>query len=102
MEHIDPELSGASSAEEQTTFNARLSKRMKNTFLRAAELRGQTLSEFVLGSAYDRALETIAAENVLQLSARDSERFALAIAQAPVAEDAVSTRFIEAHRKATR
>jgi uncharacterized protein (DUF1778 family) len=102
MERVDPELRDAPPAEEQTTFNARLTKRMKNTFQRAAELRGQTLSEFVLGSAYDRAVETIAAENILQLSARDSEVFALAIAEAPDADDAVAARFIEAHRKAAR
>src|ERR1700676_3813254 len=85
---------------ESTTCNARLPKRMKITFQRAAELRGQTLSEFVLGSAYDRALETIAAENVLRLSARDSEAFALAITEAPAIDDAVLGRFIEAHHKA--
>jgi uncharacterized protein (DUF1778 family) len=102
MESADPDFSRGPSAEEQTTFNARLPKRMKNAFQRAAELRGQSLSEFVLGSAYERALETITAEGLLQLSARDSERFALAITEAPVAEDAVATRFIEAHHKATR
>ncbi len=90
----------SASADDQTTFNARLPKRIKNVFQRAAELRGQTLSEFVLGSAYDRALDTIEAEDILKLSARDSAAFALAIAEAPAVDDAVVARFIEAHRKA--
>ncbi len=68
-------------AEEQATFNTRLPKRMKIAMQRAAELRGQTLSDFVLGSAYDRALQTISAETVLQLSERDSEAFARAVVE---------------------
>jgi uncharacterized protein (DUF1778 family) len=89
-------------AEEQATFNTRLPKRIKNALQRAAELRGQTLSEFVLGSAYDRALQTIAAETILQLSERDSEAFARALTEAPVVDDAVLARFLDAHRRAAR
>lgn len=99
MSRAQPRVDGDAPSE-STTFNARLPKRMKSTFQRAAELRGQTLSEFVLGSAYDRALATIAAENIVQLSARDSEAFALAITEAPSVDDAVLGRFIEAHHKA--
>ncbi len=82
-------------AEEQATFNTRLPKRMKNALQCTAELRGQTLSDFVLGSAYDRALQTISAETVLQLSERDSEAFARALAKPPTVDDAVLTRFVE-------
>ena len=64
---------------EPVTFNARLPRRMKNALQRAADLRGQSLSEFVLGSAYDRAVETIAAEDIVRLSVKDSEMFARAI-----------------------
>jgi uncharacterized protein (DUF1778 family) len=88
--------------DELTTLNARLTKRMKHTFQRAADLRGQTLSEFVLGSAYDRAVETIATENVVRLSERDSEAFARAIAEPPTIDDSVVARFMEAHGKAVR
>jgi len=55
---------------------------MKNTFQQASELRGQSLlrSSWM---TYERTLETIAAENILQLSARDSEAFALAAPKRP-------------------
>jgi len=88
--------------EEQTTFNARLPKRMKNTLERAAELRGQSLTEFILGSAYERAVQTIASENVLQLSERDSSAFASALAGTAVVDDAVVARFLEAHRRSRK
>ena len=85
--------------ERTTTFNARLPQRMKSAMQRAADLRGQTLSEFVLGSAYDRAVATISDENVLRLSQRDSEAFARALAEPAKVDDAVLTRFREAHQQ---
>ncbi len=96
------EKGGPAAAEEQATFNTRLPKRMKNALQRAAELRGQTLSDFVLGSAYDRALQTIKAETILQLSERDSEAFARALTEASPVDAAVLARFLEAHQKAMR
>jgi len=84
--------------EEATTFNARLPKRMKNALQRAADLRGQSLSDFVLGSAYDRAIATIASEDVIRLSERDSEAFARALLDPPAVDDAVLARFLKAHR----
>ena len=88
-----------SAPERTTTFNARLPQRMKSVMQRAADLRGQTLSEFVLGSAYDRAIATISDENVLRLSQRDSEAFARALAEPAKVDDAVLTRFREAHQR---
>ncbi len=86
--------------EEQVTFNARLPKRVKKTLQRAADLRGQSLSEFVLGTAYDRAVQTISAEDLVQLSERDSSAFAQALSAPAMADDAVAARFLEAHRRA--
>jgi uncharacterized protein (DUF1778 family) len=84
--------------EASTTFNARLSKRMKNDLQRAADLRGQSLSEFVLGSAYDRAVATISAESTIRLSERDSEAFAHALLTPPAVDAAVLARFLKADR----
>ena len=89
----------AAGPEGTTTFNARLPQRMKSAMQRAADLRGQTLSDFVLGSAYDRAIATISEENVLRLSQRDSEAFARALAEPAKIDDAVLTRFREAHQR---
>jgi len=87
---------------ESTTFNARLPVHMKKVFQRAADLRHQTLSEFVLGSAYDRALATITDETVIRLSTRDSEAFAAALDGPPVVDEAVIARFRAAHEKSRR
>lgn len=88
--------------DEHVTFNARLPKRVKLTIQRAADLRGQSLSEFVVGSAYDRALEAISTDNVVQLSARDSAAFAAALVQPPAPDARVLAHFLRAHRKAVR
>jgi uncharacterized protein (DUF1778 family) len=85
-----------------TTFNARLPKPIKYTLQRAADLRGQTLSEFVLASAYDRAVETISSETVLRLSERDSEAFARAILEPDPVNEATLSRFLEAHVRSQR
>jgi uncharacterized protein (DUF1778 family) len=93
---------GATPADEQVTFNARLPKRVKTTLQRAAELRGQSLSDFILGTAYDRAVQTISAENLVQLSERDFSAFTLALIQPAIVDDTVAARFLEAHRRAAR
>ena len=90
---------GKRTAHERATFNARLTKRMKTTLQRAADLRGQSLSDFILASAYDRALETIEAESVVKLSERDSETFARALLETPSVQKSVVARFRSAHRK---
>jgi uncharacterized protein (DUF1778 family) len=85
--------------EDSSTFNARLPKRIKNTLQRAADLRGQTLSDFVLGSAYDRAVATISEEQVIRLSERDSEAIARALAEPVTVDQRVLNSFMQAHRK---
>jgi uncharacterized protein (DUF1778 family) len=90
------------SSEEAATFNARLTKRVKSALQRAADIRGQSLSDFVLGAAYDRALETISTAAVVKLSERDSALFARALAEDAVVDPAVLARFLEGHQKAVR
>jgi uncharacterized protein (DUF1778 family) len=62
-----------------TTFNVPLALSTKRVFERALAIRGQTLTDFVLGATYDRAIPTIMDDTVLRLSERDSEAFALAL-----------------------
>lgn len=92
----------ARNVETLTTFNARLPKRVKNTIERAADLRGQSLSDFVLGSTYDRAIETISAEDVIRLSARDSKAFACAMIEPARAKAPVIAKFLAAHRRSQK
>ncbi|MDP9024508.1 MAG: DUF1778 domain-containing protein [Candidatus Eremiobacteraeota bacterium] len=89
-------------ADELTTFNARLPKRTKNVLQRAAELRGQSLSDFVLGSAFERAQTTIRAHELIELSERDSAAFAEALLRAPAISNETVNRFVGVHRKNKR
>jgi uncharacterized protein (DUF1778 family) len=66
---------------------------MKKVFQRAADIRHQTLTEFVLGSAYDRAITTILDDAVLCLSERDGEAFASALSEPGPIKEAVLARF---------
>ena len=86
----------------RATFNTRLSTDVKALLQRAADLRGQSLSEFVLGAAYDRAAETIEQNTVLRLTTRDAEAFAAALDAAPAVDPAVVDRFVHAHRRSRR
>jgi uncharacterized protein (DUF1778 family) len=78
---------------EAATFNARLPMHMKKVLQRAADIRHQTLTEFVLGSAYDRAMTTILDDTVLRLSERDGEAFASALSEPGPIKEAVLARF---------
>ena len=78
---------------EAATFNARLPMHMKKVLQRAADIRHQTLTEFVLGSAYDRAMTTILDDAVLRLSERDGEAFASALSEPGPIKEAVLARF---------
>jgi uncharacterized protein (DUF1778 family) len=86
----------------EATFSARLPRSTKNVLQRAAELRGQSLSDFVLGTAYERAVATIHSREVIELSARDSEAFAAALLAPPRIPDDVVTRFVAAHERSQR
>jgi uncharacterized protein (DUF1778 family) len=78
---------------EAATFNARLPMHMKKVLQRASDIRHQTLTEFVLGSAYDRAMTTILDDTVLRLSERDGEEFASTLSEPGPIREAVLARF---------
>ena len=62
---------------------ARINPEAKRVLERAASLRGMSLSDFMVSSAYDAATRTIKDHQVISLSARDSEAFALALSNPP-------------------
>ena len=55
---------------------ARLSSEQKQLLQRAADIRGQTLTEFVIAAAQDAATRAIVDHEVIELSLRDSQAFA--------------------------
>jgi uncharacterized protein (DUF1778 family) len=60
-------------------FEARLTEDVKALFQRAAELRGQTLTEFVLSASREKAVETLQEAQLVRLTAEDQARFAEAL-----------------------
>jgi uncharacterized protein (DUF1778 family) len=71
----------ASRAARRARLEARVSPEQKSLLERAAALEGRTLTDFVVASAQQVALETIERHEVLALTARDSLAFAQALIQ---------------------
>jgi uncharacterized protein (DUF1778 family) len=60
-------------------FEARLTEDMKVLFQQAAELRGETLTDFVLSASREKAVETLQEAQLVRLTAEDQKRFAEAL-----------------------
>ena len=64
-------------------LEARISKPQKTLFERAAKLRGQTLTDFVIESLRDAAVKTVEEHNLLMLTIEDQRRFVEALMNPP-------------------
>ncbi len=60
-------------------LEARLTRQQKEIFQRAADLNGQSLTEFAISSMQKAAEAAIREHNVISLTARDSAAFAEAL-----------------------
>jgi uncharacterized protein (DUF1778 family) len=60
-------------------LEARISSEQKALFLRAAELQGRTLTDFVIASVHESAVKAIAELEAIRLTAADSLAFAEAL-----------------------
>ncbi|RJF88834.1 DUF1778 domain-containing protein [Oleomonas cavernae] len=60
-------------------LEARVSADQKDLFLRAAELQGRTLTDFVIASVHEAAVRTIETMQSIQLTAQESRAFAEAL-----------------------
>jgi uncharacterized protein (DUF1778 family) len=83
-------------------FNARLSEEQKTILQRAADFKGMSLSDFILGSAHDEAIRIIEAHEVVRLSRRDSAAFLQALENPPAVPPGVIERFKEARKHRAR
>ena len=54
-------------------LEARVSQEQKDLFLRAAELQGRSLTDFVIASAQQAAIEIVRTHDALRLSDRDRQ-----------------------------
>jgi len=60
-------------------LEARVSKEQKDLFVRAAELQGRSLTDFVIASAQEAAIETVRTHDALRVSERDRRTFVSAL-----------------------
>jgi uncharacterized protein (DUF1778 family) len=66
---------------------ARISSEQKRLLQRAADIRGQTLTEFVVSAAQEAATRAIVDQEVIELSLRDSQAFAEGMLNPPPVND---------------
>ena len=64
-------------------LEARVSEEQKQLFVRAAELQGRSLTDFVIASAQEAAIETVRTHDTLALSERDRRTFVSALLAPP-------------------
>ncbi len=76
-------------------LEARVSLEQKQLLERAAEIRGMSLTEFVLASCQAAAAHTIREDQVIELGMRDREVFVSALLNPP----APNSRLLEAARR---
>jgi uncharacterized protein (DUF1778 family) len=64
-------------------LEARIPKAQKTLFERAAELRGQTLTDFVIDTLHDAAVKTVEEHSLIKLTLEDQQRFVEALMNPP-------------------
>ena len=84
--------------EEIARLEARLPASVYALLKRAAELKGRSLSDFVVNAARDAAQRAIEDEGLIRLSAEDQARFAQALINPP-APNAALKRALRSHAK---
>lgn len=77
------------SAEQTSRLEARLPASVYATLKRAAELKGRSLSDFVVSAAHDAAQRAIEEDSIIRLSADDQRRFAEALINPPAPAEAL-------------
>ena len=70
---------------------ARISADQKKLLQRAAEIRGQTLTQFVISAAQEAATRAIVDHEVIDLGLRDSLAFAEGMLNPPPVNDSLRT-----------
>jgi len=81
------------SATASARLEARLPSDVHATLMRAAELQGRSLSDFVVAAAHDAAKRAIEEAEVLRLSAEDQARVAKALLSPPAPAPALRRAF---------
>jgi uncharacterized protein (DUF1778 family) len=88
--------SGRETATER--LEARVSRGQKRFFQHAAELKGQTLTDFMIGTLQEAAVRTVEEHNVLKLTLEDQRIFVKALMNPPSPNEALK-RAAERYRR---
>lgn len=64
-------------------LEARLTPEQKSLFLRAAEVQGRSLTDFVISSALEKASQVLTEMALIRLNAAESQAFASALLSEP-------------------
>lgn len=75
--------------EHTARLEARLPASVYATLKRAAELKGRSITDFVVSAAHDAARLAIEEEGIIRLSAEDQLRFAQALLDPPEPNEAL-------------
>lgn len=75
--------------ETQARLEARLPASIYATLKRAAQLKGRTVSDFVVNAAYEAAQRAIEEDNLIRLSLEDQQRFVSALISPPPPNEAL-------------
>ena len=87
------------SSERSQRLEARVSADQKSLFLRAAELQGRTLTDFVIASVHEAAVRTVADMQAIRLTLDESRAFADALLSPREPSDrlkAAARRYVQA------
>jgi uncharacterized protein (DUF1778 family) len=80
---MDTRTKGQARPSRSERLETRISKGQKELFVRAATLQGRSLTDFLIASAHDAALETVRTHDALRLSERDRQAFVSALLSPP-------------------
>lgn len=81
-------------------LEVRVSREQKDLFVRAAELQGRSLTDFVIASSQDAAIETVRTHDALRVSERDRRTFVSAVL-APAAPTKTLKQAAKGYRERT-
>jgi uncharacterized protein (DUF1778 family) len=84
-------MSSATNPQATSRLEARISAEVKALVLRAAELEGRSLTDFVSAAIVAEAYRVIARQQTLLLSLADSEAFVEALLNPPQPNEALKT-----------
>jgi len=85
----------------QERLEARISRAQKDLFLRAADLQGRSLTDFLVASAQEAALQTVRDHESLRLTDRDRKALVDALLSPPPPTPA-ARRAVQRYRQRAR